>query len=139
MSSRGRRSVSTSWPARATIAGALPLQTATLFDGQTANPLNAVNHNPLMRAKLINLERWVTAGEEPPPSAFPRLANGTAVSPNEVVAAFSAVPGVAVPNVEHLQTLGGGSRAGTARGALATSRPSSASGTPATSRPWTPT
>jgi hypothetical protein len=87
-------------------AGALPLQTATLFDGRTANPLNAVNHNPLMRAKLINLERWVAADEEPPPNAFPRLSEDTAVPPSEVVAAFSNVPGVAVPNVEHLQTLG---------------------------------
>jgi hypothetical protein len=87
-------------------AGALPLQTATLFDGRTANPLNAVNHNPLMRAKLINLERWVRSGEEPPPSAFPRLADGTAVPPSEVIAAFSKVPGVAVPDVERLPSLG---------------------------------
>lgn len=87
-------------------AGTLPLQTATLFDGRTANPLNVVNHNPLMRAKLINLERWVTAGEEPPPSVFPRLLDGTAVPPSEVVAAFSAIPGAAVPNPDRLPALG---------------------------------
>lgn len=87
-------------------AGALPLQRETLFGGRTANALNVVNHNPLIRAMFIALERWVIADEEPPPSLFPRLADGTAVPRGDVVRSFATIPGVAVPAIERLPTLG---------------------------------
>jgi len=87
-------------------AGTVPMGDQALFGGRTANGQNVVNSTALMRGKLINLERWVRAGEEPPPSAFPRLADGTAVSPSEVMAAFSNVPGAALANVERLPHLG---------------------------------
>ncbi|GIS61495.1 MAG: hypothetical protein CM1200mP2_37200 [Planctomycetaceae bacterium] len=35
------------------------------------NPGNDLNHYPLLRALLVALDRWVTSGVEPPPSAFP--------------------------------------------------------------------
>ena len=44
---------------------------------------NAVDYAPLLRAVLVNLDRWVTEGVEPPASALPRLGDGSAV-PAEV-------------------------------------------------------
>jgi len=54
------------------------------------NPLNTVDYTPLLRAALINLERWVVDGVEPPPSAVPRVAEGTAVDRAEVLRRFAA-------------------------------------------------
>ena len=65
-----------------------------------ANPLNAVDYSPLTRAVLMNLDRWVAEGIEPPPSAFPRLANGTAITPEEALAQFHAIPGAVVADPE---------------------------------------
>ena len=50
-----------------------------------------VDYAPLLRACLVNLDRWVTEGVEPPPSRHPRLADGTAVAP-ERCAAFERIP-----------------------------------------------
>src|SRR5437016_2257528 len=41
---------------------------------------NVVDYAPLLRAVLVNLDRWVSDGVEPPPSAVPRLADGAAVA-----------------------------------------------------------
>ena len=46
------------------------------------------------RAILINLDRWVSEGVEPPPSAYPRLSEGTAVSRESVLEQFRSFPGV---------------------------------------------
>ena len=43
-----------------------------------------VDGSTVIRAFLINLDRWVSEGIEPPPSAFPCLADGSAV-PREAV------------------------------------------------------
>lgn len=85
--------------------GALPLTTETAAGARTANPLNIVNFTPLLRAALINLERWVTDHQEPPPSRFPRLADGTAVSRASVLRAFTTIPGVTLPAADRLPTL----------------------------------
>ncbi len=85
--------------------GAPPLSKETPYGARTANTMNTVNYTPLLRAALVNLERWVTAGEEPPPSAFPRLADGTAVPRGAVLDAFRDIPGVALLAVERLPTL----------------------------------
>ncbi|MGE3909565.1 MAG: alpha/beta hydrolase domain-containing protein, partial [Chloroflexota bacterium] len=65
-----------------------------------ANPLNAVDYSPLTRAVLMNLDRWVAEGVEPPPSAFPRFGNGTAITPEEALARFHAIPGAVVADPE---------------------------------------
>jgi hypothetical protein len=44
----------------------------------TSHPMNITDYRPLLRAALANLEAWVVDGVEPPPSAVPRLADGTA-------------------------------------------------------------
>lgn len=69
-----------------------------------ANLLNAVDYTPLLRAALVNLERWVIDGVEPPPSAVPRLTDGTAVDRAEVLQRFSASEAM-LPRPEVLPTL----------------------------------
>lgn len=62
-------------------------------------PFNWVDYRPLMRAALINLDRWVTSGELPPASQHPRLGDGTAVSAETALATLTAIPGVKTPAV----------------------------------------
>jgi Alpha/beta hydrolase domain len=59
---------------------------------------NVVDYAPLLRAALVNLDRWVTDGVEPPPSAVPRLADGTATPADATRARFAAIPGVRFPD-----------------------------------------
>ena len=47
---------------------------------------NAVDHSPLMRAALVNLDCWAAGESEPPPSHVPSMANGTAATRDEVLA-----------------------------------------------------
>ena len=64
---------------------------------------NSVDYRPLLRAALVNLDRWVTEGEAPPPSLHPRLDDGTAVSPAQTASTFQALPGVQFP--AHLRSI----------------------------------
>ena len=64
---------------------------------------NAVDYRPLLRAALVNLDRWVTMGQTPPPSLHPRLDDGTAVLPAQTAATFQALPGVQFP--AHLRSI----------------------------------
>jgi hypothetical protein len=81
--------------------GVVPLVHLSGSEGAMgANPLNAVTYAPLTRAALVNLDRWVSEGIEPPPSAFPRIGDGTAITPDEALAYFHAVPGATVADPE---------------------------------------
>jgi hypothetical protein len=54
---------------------------ATMPKGVCAMPPNtATDYAPAMRAVLLNLDRWVKDGVEPPPSRYPRIDDGTLVS-----------------------------------------------------------
>lgn len=90
-------------------AGLLPLNRVSLVDGaRGANGFNVIDYRPLLRAALVNLERWVVDGVEPPPSAFPRLADGTAARARDVAAAFRRFPTAAAPDpakVPHMRRL----------------------------------
>jgi hypothetical protein len=55
---------------------------------------NVVDYTPLQRATLVNLDRWASDGVEPPPSAHPRLSDGTAVSRTTVYDTFERLPGI---------------------------------------------
>ncbi len=46
---------------------------------------NAVDQTPLMRAALVNLDRWAAGESDPPPSSVPSLAGGTAVTRDEAL------------------------------------------------------
>ena len=59
---------------------------------------NVVDYAPLLRATLVNLDRWVTADVEPPPSAVPRLGDGTAVPAESTRGRFTRIPGVRFPD-----------------------------------------
>jgi hypothetical protein len=86
--------------------GALPLSHVSLVDdARGANDFNVVDYRPLLRAALVSLERWVVDGVEPPPSAFPRLADGTATPAREVAAAFRRFPTAVAPDPERVPTL----------------------------------
>lgn len=60
-------------------------------------PFNWTEYRPLLRAALVNLDRWVTHGEVPPASRYPRLDDGTAVPPGAVLATLEKFPGVKHP------------------------------------------
>jgi hypothetical protein len=68
----------------------------TAIGARGANTFNMVDGSTALRAFLINLDRWVSAGVEPPPSTFPRLADGTAVTREVVLEQFRRFPGVAL-------------------------------------------
>jgi Alpha/beta hydrolase domain len=79
-------------------AGALPLTDTNPVDGARGQQaLNSVDYNPLLRAALMRMDRWVSAAEAPPPSRYPRLADGTAVPPEQTKGIFTAIPGVGFP------------------------------------------
>ena len=66
------------------------------FHGQ--HSFSVVDYRGLLRAALSNLDRWVTTGEAPPPSQYPRIDDGTTVPPQGVAGAFESIPGVKLPN-----------------------------------------
>jgi len=76
----------------------LPLTDTNPVDGARGQQaLNSVDYNPLLRAALMRMDRWVSAAEAPPPSRYPRLADGTAVPPEQTKGIFTAIPGVGFP------------------------------------------
>jgi hypothetical protein len=78
--------------------GALPLTDTDPVDGHRCQQFfNCVDYRPLLRAALVNLDQWVTAGKAPPPSCYPKMANGTLVPPEGVEGTFRAIPGVGFP------------------------------------------
>ena len=77
--------------------------TGTADDSRGQQRPNSVDYRPLLRAALVNLDRWVTEGQAPPPSLHPRLDTGTAVSPAHTAATFQAMPGVQFP--AHLRSI----------------------------------
>jgi hypothetical protein len=64
---------------------------------RTQHLRGVVNYSRLLRACLVNLDRWVTEGVAPPPSRHPRLADGTAVAPETLAKTFDAIPAARYP------------------------------------------
>ncbi|MBL40517.1 MAG: hypothetical protein CL761_04250 [Chloroflexi bacterium] len=56
------------------------------------NYLNSIDYTPLMRALLINLDKWASEGVEPPDSSHPKVSDGTAVDPNSLREKYSKIP-----------------------------------------------
>jgi hypothetical protein len=78
--------------------GALPPLAANSSTGDRGyHVFNVVDYAPLLRSALINLNRWVTEGVEPPPSRFPRLADGTAVEAESLASFYATIPGARFP------------------------------------------
>jgi hypothetical protein len=57
--------------------------------------LNPLNYSPVVRALFRALDRWVVEGVAPPPSAYPRFADGTLTAPDR--AGWPAIPGYQLP------------------------------------------
>ena len=67
-----------------------------------AHPYNAVDYIPLLRAALVNLDRWASEGVAPPASRHPRRDDGTAVRQSEYLANLPAIPGQRIPSLPRL-------------------------------------
>jgi len=82
--------------------GALPPPAADPnTGGRGFHPFSVVDYSPLLRAALVNLDRWVSEGLEPTPSAVPRLADGTAVAAETTRKVYAGIPGARFP--DHVQ------------------------------------
>lgn len=66
---------------------------------------NTVEYTPLLRAALLNMDRWVTEGVEPPPSSHPTLHDGTATDRRSVILGFEPLPDMYLPDPERLPVL----------------------------------
>jgi hypothetical protein len=79
-------------------SGTFPLGDSDPATGSRgALTFNCVDYIPLLRAALVQLDRWVSYGEEPPPSCHPRIDDGTAISPEHTAATFQGIPGGRFP------------------------------------------
>lgn len=58
---------------------------------------SVVDYSPLLRACLVNLDRWVVEGVEPPPSRHPRVADSTAVVPEALAPFFGRISAARYP------------------------------------------
>jgi hypothetical protein len=58
-------------------------------------PLNPLDYRPVVRALFHALDRWVADGVQPPPSRYPRIADGTLVVRES--GGWPAVPGFTFP------------------------------------------
>src|SRR6266852_3739945 len=58
---------------------------------QFQNPLDS---QAVQRALFTAMDKWVTAGTQPPPSQYPKLADGTLVKPEPNSTGFPQIPGV---------------------------------------------
>ena len=67
--------------------------------GMCQQPTQGNSWAPTLRALLVALDDWADRGVEPPPSNYPRLEDGTLVTPAEARAAFPRIPGVTFPSV----------------------------------------
>jgi hypothetical protein len=85
--------------------GVLPFADVSMFGSHGSNVFNVVDYRPLFRAALANLLAWVRDGVEPPPSVFPRLADGTAATREQVSARLAAIPGLTLPDASRLPVL----------------------------------
>jgi hypothetical protein len=62
-----------------------------------ANCVNPLNHYRVMRALMLAFDRWVRDGVEPPPSTYPRIADGTLVTIAAHAQAFPRIPDFRLP------------------------------------------
>jgi hypothetical protein len=58
------------------------------------HPGNTLDHSPPLRALLLALDYWATAGTKPPDSLYPRIDRGELVSAAEHRRRFPAIPGL---------------------------------------------
>jgi hypothetical protein len=70
--------------------------TSNIGGGMTGRALlNPLNYTPAVRALFKALDRWIVEDVTPPPSAYPKIADGTLTPPSK--AGWPAVPGYQLP------------------------------------------
>jgi hypothetical protein len=80
------------------VAGAHHLGGGPNTRGICQQPRNILDDRPpVLRAMLVALDGWVNTGQEPPPSRYPRIADGTLVTLETFRDAFPRIPGVNLP------------------------------------------
>jgi hypothetical protein len=67
--------------------------------GKGQLPPNPTDYRPLLRGLLVALEAWIRDGTPPPPSVYPRFADGTLGGWRERESGWQALPGVRYPEV----------------------------------------
>lgn len=60
---------------------------------------NPADYRPLVRALLTALDAWVRNGTSPPPSVYPRIADGTLIGWQQKESGWHALPSVRYPDV----------------------------------------
>ncbi len=68
-------------------------------------PFSVVDFAPVLRAMLRNLHAWVAHGTPPPPSRHPRIDDGSAQLPAQVLARFAHWPALVRPDPDKLSRL----------------------------------
>jgi hypothetical protein len=58
-------------------------------------PLNPLDYRPAVRALFHALDRWIEEDATPPPSAYPKISDGTLTAPSR--AGWPAIPGYQLP------------------------------------------
>jgi hypothetical protein len=81
------------------------LTDATPAGARGANMFTMVDGSTVFRALLLRLDEWVSRGVEPPPSTFPRLAEGTAATRAEILDQMRTLPGLVLLDPAQLPTL----------------------------------
>jgi hypothetical protein len=79
------------------IAGAQHYVGALRARGIFANCVNTLNHYRVMRALIVALDRWMREGSEPPPSSYPRIADGTLITLAAQRETFPRIPDLRLP------------------------------------------
>ena len=67
--------------------------------GETQNLANPNNYRWTLRALLVALDSWIAEGQEPPPSTYPKIADGSLTALGAVK--FPKIPGIAFPTRIH--------------------------------------
>jgi len=74
-----------------------PVDTVATTGDRAQSLLSVINYGRLLRAALVNLDRWVSEGTEPPDSRHARIDDGTAVPPETLGDTFRRIPGAHFP------------------------------------------
>jgi hypothetical protein len=64
-------------------------------------PNNPNDYKPHLRALIMAMDAWVDAGDPPPASVYPKIADGTLVGWQKSESGWPEIPGVAYPAVIH--------------------------------------
>ncbi|MCA9071296.1 MAG: hypothetical protein KDA84_20350, partial [Planctomycetaceae bacterium] len=64
-------------------------------------PMNPTDYRPLLRGLLTAMENWVQHDQTPPPSVYPKIAEGTLMPWQFEKSGWRALPGIHYPGVIH--------------------------------------